>query len=59
MKGAIIYIRISTDEQAQKGYFQRSQEEKVSIVKTIILRLSRPYLKTILQKNLNDEHGAP
>jgi len=30
MKTAIIYIRVSTDEQAQKGYSQRSQEEKLS-----------------------------
>ncbi len=27
---AIIYIRVSTDEQAQKGYSQRSQEEKLN-----------------------------
>ncbi len=30
MKTAIIYIRVSTDEQAQKGYSQRSQEEKLN-----------------------------
>lgn len=30
MTTAIIYIRVSTDEQAQKGYSQRSQEEKLN-----------------------------
>lgn len=30
MSTAIIYIRVSTDEQAQKGYSQRSQEEKLN-----------------------------
>lgn len=30
MKTTIIYIRVSTDEQAQKGYSQRSEEEKLS-----------------------------
>lgn len=30
MQTAIIYIRVSTDEQAQKGYSQRSQEEKLN-----------------------------
>lgn len=30
MLHAIIYIRVSTDEQAQKGYSQRSQEEKLN-----------------------------
>lgn len=30
MTSAIIYIRVSTDEQAQKGYSQRSQEEKLN-----------------------------
>lgn len=30
MLTAIIYIRVSTDEQAQKGYSQRSQEEKLN-----------------------------
>jgi len=30
MKTAIIYIRVSTDEQAQKGCSQRSQEEKLN-----------------------------
>ncbi|MGJ1198877.1 recombinase family protein [Sphingobacterium spiritivorum] len=29
MLTAIIYIRVSTDEQAQKGYSQRSQEDKL------------------------------
>ena len=27
---AILYVRVSTDEQAQKGYSQRSQEEKLN-----------------------------
>ena len=30
MASAILYIRVSTDEQAQKGFSQRSQEEKLS-----------------------------
>ena len=30
MYTAILYIRVSTDEQAQKGYSQRSQEEKLN-----------------------------
>ncbi|WP_052072380.1 recombinase family protein [Sphingobacterium deserti] len=30
MTSAIIYIRVSTDEQAQKVYSQRSQEEKLN-----------------------------
>ncbi|WP_119079742.1 recombinase family protein [Chitinophaga alhagiae] len=30
MFSAILYIRVSTDEQAQKGYSQRSQEEKLN-----------------------------
>lgn len=30
MLTAIIYIRVSTDEQAQKGYSKRSQEEKLN-----------------------------
>ena len=30
MSTAILYIRVSTDEQAQKGYSQRSQEEKLN-----------------------------
>ncbi|MBX3241042.1 MAG: recombinase family protein [Chitinophagaceae bacterium] len=30
MQTAILYIRVSTDEQAQKGYSQRSQEEKLN-----------------------------
>ena len=27
MKSAILYIRVSTDEQAEKGYSQRNQED--------------------------------
>lgn len=30
MLTTVLYIRVSTDEQAQKGYSQRSQEEKLS-----------------------------
>ncbi len=29
MKTADLYIRVSTDEQADKGYFQRDQEERL------------------------------
>ncbi|REG94052.1 recombinase family protein [Flavobacterium aquicola] len=29
MKSAILYIRVSTDEQADKGYSQRDQDERL------------------------------
>lgn len=44
MANAVLYIRVSTDEQAQKGYSQRNQEErlqkfcvsnKIEVIKTV------------------------
>ena len=29
MSRAILYVRVSTDEQAEKGYSQRDQEERL------------------------------
>lgn len=29
MKSAILYVRVSTDEQADKGYSQRDQDERL------------------------------
>ena len=40
MKKANLYIRVSTDEQAEKGYSQRNQEEvlrKYCEIKSIIV----------------------
>jgi len=31
MKKAILYIRVSTDEQADKGYSQRDQDERLKV----------------------------
>ena len=33
MKIADLYIRVSTDEQADKGYSQRDQEERLKVLR--------------------------
>ena len=58
MKRADLYIRVSTDEQADKGYSQRDQEERLKgTVRPIRLLLDRLSTKTIPPKPLTDPNG--
>ncbi|WP_192823788.1 recombinase family protein [Rufibacter sp. LB8] len=50
MKAADLYIRVSTDEQADKGYSQRSQEE--------ILRKYCEFNQITIRKVIYEDHSA-
>ncbi|MEO6522085.1 MAG: recombinase family protein [Mucilaginibacter sp.] len=50
MKIADLYIRVSTDEQADKGYSQRSQEE--------VLRKYCEINKISIRKTIFEDHSA-
>lgn len=50
MKIADLYIRVSTDEQADKGYSQRSQEE--------VLRKYCEINKISVRKAIYEDHSA-
>lgn len=55
---ADLYIRVSTDEQADKGYSQRDQEERLkNIVRTIKSMFAGWCLKTILRNRLTGHSG--
>jgi len=50
MKVADLYIRVSTDEQADKGYSQRSQEE--------VLRRYCEINNITIRKTIFEDHSA-
>ncbi|TKC04867.1 recombinase family protein [Pedobacter frigoris] len=73
MQTACLYIRVSTDEQAQKGFSQRSQEERllkycllcnIQVAETIFEDFSaktfnRPQWTKLIAKWRNNKSGSP